>query len=342
MKRIILIIIIILFPCFAQSENRSGPLFDFKDSIYDFSESSFCIRSTSDYETIKIRYKSKNYNKEFSLKCDSYVEQLTIKKVNEEIYWFCCESLGFQQYFIWNQTTDKIYEPFFDLKKSVYISRIDYKNQVLFGDNWNSDKDVMPNSKVELYLFSTAKQTHFKIEEKYGEVFSITLLDNNKIQYNDKNGNLVQYDYSEWIMKENEYIVSSFLVEGKTFYKAENLASVEGLPWASANGYGINDTIKLRFLAKSDSKLIFYNGFQSKSRPDLFKANSRVKKIEIKNLENEKVSNFLLQDIIDAQKISLSALNIQKDEYITLEIKILEVYQGEKYKDLCIQAIIPE
>ena len=135
--------------------------------------------------------------------------------------------------------------------------------------------------------------------------------------------------------------MENFLTEGKTLYSPYNLASVEGLPWASANGYGINDTIQIKTLSYDNLQLSFYNGFQNKSRPDLYKANSRAKKITIKNLGNGKTTEIILKDTSEMQRISLKDLNLDKNGFVTLKITILEVYQGEKYKDLCIQAIIP-
>ena len=73
----------------------------------------------------------------------------------------------------------------------------------------------------------------------------------------------------------------------------------------------------------------------------MFLSNSRAKKIEIKCLQTNKIIKTELKDIRDKQIIDLSDLRIQKDSCIDIEIKILEVYPGEKYKDLCIQAIIP-
>lgn len=88
--------------------------------------------------------------------------------------------------------------------------------------------------------------------------------------------------------------------------------------------------------------LRFYNGFQSGTKKNLYKDNSRAKKIQIKNLNNGVETVISLKDTPDEQIISLRNLCLYQDLYTKLEITILEVYPGEKYKDLCIQAIIPE
>ncbi len=351
MRKCILIILLLqfsLYPCFSITNkekqdivSKNGSLYDYKDSIYTFEGCEFSARLSNDYKSIKIKYQSKSDTKDISLICDSYVELLSIIQVDEKLFWFSCESLGFEQFFILNLSTDKIYEPFFDMKDQVYISKVDYKNQILFGDTWNSDKGIMPDQKVELYLFSSSRQQHYKIAEKYGETFRVSLLGNNIIQYNGNNGKLFKFDYSDWIINDVSYSATSFLIEGKTVYEANNLSSKEGLPWASANGYGINDKISINTPAYADMKLAFYNGFQSDSRPDLYKANSRVKKVSVKNLESGSSADFILKDTSEVQEISLNTLNLQHNVYTSLEITILEVYPGEKYKDLCIQAIIP-
>lgn len=348
LKRLFVLFYLLLFciSCIFASntksyESKMNALDNNKDVTFNFDKCDFIARFGDNYATLKIKYNSGSDTKEFSLICDSYVELLSIIKINEQLYWFKCEALGFEQFFIWDLKTDIVFEPFFDMKDTVYISTIDFENQVLFGDTWNSDKGIMPDQKIELYLFSTSRKEHYKIAEKYGESFTLTLLGKNKIQYNDNSGKQIVFDYSAWIKNEIEYSASSFLIEGKTKYCPENLASQKGLPWASANGYGINDTIQIKIPSYKNQKLSFYNGFQSESRKDLFLANSRAKKIEIKCLQTNKIIKTELKDIRDKQIIDLSDLLIKNGSCIDLEIKIIEVYPGDKYKDLCIQAIIP-
>ena len=216
MRKVLLIII--LYLCFVlygfansnndkkAPESKIGMLYDYKDTNYKFDNCDFYARLSSDYQSVKIKYQSKSYTKDFSLICDSYVEQVRMIKVEESLFWIVCESLGFEQMFILNLDLDKVFEPFFDMKNRVYVSKIDYNNLILFGDTWNSDKGIMPNQKIELYLFSTFKQTHYKIDEKFGETFNIKLLGNNILQYNDNNGKIVQFDYSDWVIQNNNSI----------------------------------------------------------------------------------------------------------------------------------------
>lgn len=347
-KKILLILIFIhiILPSFAKTvkdyESKTGILYNYKETLYKFTNCDFSVKLNDDYKSLKIHYQSKSNSEDLSLICNSYVEHLTIICVTETLYWFACESLGFEQYFIWNKLSDNLYEPLFDMKDSVEISEIDYENQILFGDTWNSDKGIMPNQIVSLYLFSTEKQKHFKIAEKKGAVFTVKLLDNCKIEYEDQNGNWVIFDYAEWIPHNTVYSASSFLIEGVTVYSPENLFSENGLPWASANGYGIGDKIQIKTTATKNIKLAFYNGFQSKEKQYLYKANSRAKRIKVSCIESNYSNVVELKDSPEKQLISISNGINSDHEYVTLEIEILEVYPGEKYKDLCIQAIIPE
>lgn len=323
-------------------ESKTGILYNYKETLYKFTNCDFSVQLKEDYKSLKIHYQSKSNSKDLSLICNSYVEHLTIICVTETLYWFACESLGFEQYFIWNNFSDNLYEPFFDMKNSVEISKIDYENQILFGDTWNSDKGIMPNQIVTLYLFSTEKQKHHKIAEKKGDVFTVKLLDDCKIEYEDQNGNLVIFDYSEWVPHNTVYSASSFLIEGVISYSPENLFSEDGLPWASANGYGIGDKITIKTSITKNIKLAFYNGFQSKEKQYLYKANSRAKRVKITCLESNYRIVVDLKDSPEKQLISLLNGMVSDNDYETVEIEILEVYPGEKYKDLCIQAIIPE
>lgn len=139
----------------------------------------------------------------------------------------------------------------------------------------------------------------------------------------------------------NSYEATSELKEKNTVYSAENLRNITGLPWASANGFGIGDTITIILPRHCLLKLDFYNGFQSDKRKYLYKANSRAKKIRIKNLDSGISMDVVLEDKFEKQTIDIKDLALYYNIFTTIEITILEVYPGDKYKDLCIQAIIP-
>lgn len=252
MKRMALFFLIfihIILPSFAKAgkdikdyESKTGILYNYKETLYKFTNCEFSVKLKDDYKSLKIHYQSKSNSKDLSLKCNSYVEHLTIICVTETLYWFACESLGFEQYFIWNKLSDNLYEPFFDMKESVEISKIDYENQILFGDSWNSDKGIMPNQIVTLYLFSTEKQKHFKIAEKKGAVFTVKLLEDCKIEYEDQNGNLVIFDYSEWIPRNSgsSTVFSGSLYLGKQFIHTDEYSTVN----ITENSIKIDDKVE--------------------------------------------------------------------------------------------------
>ena len=324
---------------FAKEYNSINiPIWQNKINTFSFQNNEFKVSLNS--EDMRLNPVILNNQKEIVFPLNDYVEVLEITELDNNKYIFRFSALGFEQYFVYEILKDQITEPFFDMKKDVVIRKKDFENFVFFGDTWNSDKDITQNQTVSLYLFSTARQQHYKIAEKKGDGFYLKILDNCIIEYKNQNGDFVQFDYSGWIIPKVYYEASSYLIEGKTVYGPDNLSSVEGLPWASANGYGIGDKIQIKANA-NNVKLGFYNGFQSKNKPYLYKANSRAKTIEIKNIENGKVCKIRLKDNADMQNLSLKELNIGQKSILNLEITILEVYQGEKYKDLCIQAIIP-
>ena len=136
------------------------------------------------------------------------------------------------------------------------------------------------------------------------------------------------------------YDSSSFLQEGTILYCSENMKSVDGLPWASANGYGIGDTLFLTADIFTTFKIAIYNGFQSE-KEYLYKQNSRAKRIQITNLDSLESMIYELQDTPEKQELLIQKKNDNENQVGRYKIQILEVYPGSKYKDLCIQAIIP-
>jgi len=134
---------------------------------------------------------------------------------------------------------------------------------------------------------------------------------------------------------------SSFLKEQKNDYLAENMMSPIGLPWASGNGYGIGDTITIQ-IANRHLPMLFINGYVSAQKPYLFYENSRVLRMKISSINTKKVKVVLLEDGPKIQRVDIFDIISEKDGSDTLIIEILDVYKGNKYKDLCIKAIIPD
>jgi hypothetical protein len=138
-----------------------------------------------------------------------------------------------------------------------------------------------------------------------------------------------------------EYDATSYYKgEKNANYYPSNLSSRLGLPWASGNGNGVGDIITINFVDNPKNNLILINGYISQDKPDLFFANSRLKTAQITNRTNSKSISVNIEDTKSEQVIDISSLNPTSNSII--EIKALSVYQGEKYPDLCIQAIMPE
>lgn len=151
-------------------------------------------------------------------------------------------------------------------------------------------------------------------------------------------------------LKPYSYSATSELKEKNAHYKAENLKTKDGLPWACNFNYDYSTSFQTDDAPKviievpsiPTMKLKFINGYQSKDRPDLYKANSRAKLICIKNLNNNMCFYVQFTDTPAEQEIECNYLHLVEGSTSKIEITFLKVYPGEKYKDLCIQAIIPE
>ncbi len=174
----------------------------------------------------------------------------------------------------------------------------------------------------------------------------------NHLEINENNAKILLYfnlpflipfilSYNDVITTPINYYASSELNENGILYKADNLKTKDGLPWVSANGKGIKDKITIKLPAADGTKIAFLNGYQSDSRPDLYKSNSRARIIQIKNIETGLSKTIVLEDSTSLQIFDLDELWINLDLYKTLEFTIEDVYCGEKYDDLCIQAILP-
>lgn len=140
-------------------------------------------------------------------------------------------------------------------------------------------------------------------------------------------------DYSD----SNVYYSDSYLTEGSVIFSYSNLATKDGLPWASSNGKGIGDKILFTANTKQVYTLSLLNGYQSTEKPYLYKQNSRIKKARI----SSPVSNdSLIINIKDSQELqTFDIYNLWlscKDDPIFI-FEVLDIYPGTKYDDLCIQ-----
>lgn len=148
--------------------------------------------------------------------------------------------------------------------------------------------------------------------------------------------NLLKYsNYEEDALIMSEEITStSALKEGHNYYSPVNLDSFElEKSWVEGvKGYGIGE--KLMFSSVLTNGLYFFNGFVSFENPQLFKENSRVKKIKVKDLLTNEEFIFDIEDTPNPQ-----LLDLKEYKHWNLEIEIIDIYEGTKYKDTCINSI---
>ena len=136
------------------------------------------------------------------------------------------------------------------------------------------------------------------------------------------------------------YAASSELKEKSTVYSADNLKTIEGNPWATNQLENVE--LFLDIPVKSNVEIDFYNGFQNPNKSYLYEYNSRAKDIMIVNLCNRKSKRICLKDTLQKQILDLTDIIQNEGETAKIKIKIESVYEGTKYKDLCIQAILTE
>ena len=110
-------------------------------------------------------------------------------------------------------------------------------------------------------------------------------------------------------------------------------------PWVEGvDGYGIGEKI---YITTFGSSLFLLNGFYSYEKPYLWRQNSRVKKIKITVKTHPEFSplEVELEDTSLLQWIKLPE-EYWRNQDEKIEIEILQVYEGSKYQDTCINGII--
>jgi hypothetical protein len=136
-------------------------------------------------------------------------------------------------------------------------------------------------------------------------------------------------------------VASSILApQGSASYSTKNLADddpttawVEGKP-----DYGIGEYIEAKAISYY-RELVIYNGYQKSPRS--FLDNSRVKTLMVsENGINRSVIH--LKDEMGAQSVNFDELGLKlfnNNRLVKLRLTILEVYPGQKYKDVAISEI---
>lgn len=157
------------------------------------------------------------------------------------------------------------------------------------------------------------------------------------VVYTKNNSKKFDYDIWDCFIGNCSYKTKSELKEGSTVYYASNLGKDSNNPWVC----GLKDFKDEEIVINSPNMKICYigvcNGFKREGKEYLFKNNSRPKEIEIIYDNNFGMRHIVqLNDSPEIQMIPLLNCGCK-----SIKIKILSVYKGEKYNDVCVNAIIP-
>jgi hypothetical protein len=131
-----------------------------------------------------------------------------------------------------------------------------------------------------------------------------------------------------------EVTASSFLKESNHIYSPEKITFWGNLNYVWAEGVAGQGIGEKLFLKKNAiSKLYILPGYVSIMRPDLFKKNSRPKKVKVSTKDKELYFSLLDKPVFQVLDFG-SIIN----EEMTIEI--LEVYPGTQFEDTCISSIL--
>ena len=127
------------------------------------------------------------------------------------------------------------------------------------------------------------------------------------------------------------------IVSGKTIIHSPDKLGIKiGECWVPNRG--TKGQLTLSIGPQSSENIYISNGFVSFLKPNLYRDNSRIKKIRLYN--NSGHSKIVeLKDSPHFQSISIADFNIPFFERGIINIEILEVYQGTKYPDTCLNSI---
>ncbi len=127
---------------------------------------------------------------------------------------------------------------------------------------------------------------------------------------------------------------STELKEGEKRYASENLCNLNLCePWAEGEkGYGVGEKI---FTSINGNGLLIFSGYVSYSNPKLYSDNPRPKRIKVLLKEKNREYIFELKDTPNPQRLEFEELYNGE-----IEITLLDIYKGARYKDTCINSIM--
>lgn len=218
------------------------------------------------------------------------------------------------------------------------------------------------NNKITIYTLdlNTEKSTEihgtYSMSVKYGVPFinitwennttdTFLMLSNNVACFLYKAGNQNpylsgcsgSYNRNEGVFRSPESIkASSFLIENEKQYSPDQINPKLGQVWAEGKkGQGLHEKLFINPPYRCTALHISI-GFVSFEKPYLYEENSRPKKLRV-SVVGKFSFTADLDDTPNFQTIKLSQSVGEKD---VLVIEILDVYQGTKYEDTCINFIL--
>ncbi|QCX38217.1 hypothetical protein FF125_07150 [Aureibaculum algae] len=137
----------------------------------------------------------------------------------------------------------------------------------------------------------------------------------------------------------NNVIASSTLDKSDT-YKAWNIHDFDlSNTWATNKNKGIGERITFVFgrtKTLSIHQIQIYNGYQKSE--STWENNSRAKKLAL-SINGKQYAYLELEDVRNVQIFTIDAQKFLADTNLTFDLKIMEIYPGKKYDDLCISEI---
>ena len=141
--------------------------------------------------------------------------------------------------------------------------------------------------------------------------------------------------YSYFGFAWNEIKVSSSLVEDGVTYGASKLDPSEKLPWVPSGANNGKDAY-IQLKCYDTNEIYISIGYVDPEKKSLYYKNSRPKKINVHFISTGEDKVYELKDTPEPQKIVLSD---KEDSVGYIKISFLEVYEGTKFKDLCVNFI---
>lgn len=141
-----------------------------------------------------------NIEQLIDINLEIYVEILQIYDLGNGVFGLVFSSLGEEQACYYNSITNEVRNIYCDMVKDISIISIDWKNGVIVGHDFNSDKDILSNQEINLYIFMDKKRITKKIATSKGYIYRVTLdREECKVFYTDKSNNKKAFDYKEYL-----------------------------------------------------------------------------------------------------------------------------------------------